>query len=141
LNYGGFVTVMFSDAAVMYNISVDMWTDRKLAVTVSNASKTTFRMYGQLDSQQPYNNVKLGPGWRVTGTRDAADSYANATGGFGFGQQMSDGRTLNGSIYLNYGQLDASGIRDLQYKIEYLGQSERCRARCAHRGHAEVSIC
>jgi hypothetical protein len=119
LNYGGFVTVMFPDAAVMYNISVDMWADRKLDVTVSGAKKTTFRIYGQLDSEQPYNNVKLNP-W-PTGTRDTADSYANATGGFGFGQQMSEGRTLNGSVYLNYGQLDASGIRDLQYKIAYLG--------------------
>jgi hypothetical protein len=144
LSYGGFVTVMFPDAAVIYNISVDMWADRSLAVTVSNAAKTTFRVYGQLDSAEPYNNVKLGPGprhivpawpggpartdnvklgpgWLPTGTRDSADSYANATGGFGFGQQMSEGRTLNGSIYLNYGQLDASGIRDLQYKIAYLG--------------------
>jgi hypothetical protein len=121
LSLGGFVTVMFPDAAVMYNVQLDQWTDRKLAVTVASARKTTARVFGQLDSEEPYNNVKLGPGWRPHGTHDAQDSYANGIGGFGLGQELSQGRTLNGSVYLDYGQLDASGIRDLQYKIEYLG--------------------
>ena len=120
LNYGGFVTVMFPDAAVMYNISLDQWVDRKLAATVSGATKTALRVYGQLDTALPYNNVHLGPGF-LHGTPDTGGRYANATGGIGFGQQMSEGRTLNGSVYLDYGQLNASGIRDLQYKIAYLG--------------------
>ena len=106
-----FVTVMFSDAAVMYNIQLDQWTDRKIAVTVASERKTTGRIFGQLESEQPF----------INGNRDTQNAYANAVGGIGIGQQLDKDRTLNGSVYLDYGQIDASGIRDLQYKIEYLG--------------------
>ena len=106
-----FVTVMFSDAAVMYNIQLDQWTDRKIAVTVANERKTTGRVFGQLELEQPF----------INGTKDSSNAYANALGGIGIGHQLEKDRTLNGSVYLDYGQLNASGIRDLQYKIEYLG--------------------
>ncbi len=111
LNLGSFVTVMFSDAAVMYNVQLDQWFDRSLALTVAKQRKTTGRIFGQIDSEEPFLN----------GHHDTQNSYANGIGGFGFGQQLSQDRTLNASGYLDYGQLDASGIRDLQYKIEYLG--------------------
>lgn len=111
LNLGSFVTVMFADGAVMYNVQLDQWVNRSLALTVAKQRKTTGRIFGQLDSEEPY----------INGHRDTSNSYANAIGGFGFGQELSEGRALNGSMYLDYGQLDASGIRDLQYKIEYLG--------------------
>ena len=106
-----FVTVMFSDAAVMYNVGLDQWTDRTIALTVGSTRKTTARIFGQLELEQPFLN----------GTRDKENAYATTIGGLGFGQQLDHERTLNGSVYLDYGQLNASGIRDLQYKIEYLG--------------------
>jgi hypothetical protein len=121
LTQGGFFTVLFPDTAEMYNIQLDQWTERKIEVKAASASRTTARVYGQLDSEMPYKNVHLGPGWGLHGTPDTENQYANATGGFGFGQQLDKDRTLNGSVYLDYGQLNASGIRDLQYKIEYLG--------------------
>jgi hypothetical protein len=106
-----FVTVMFPDAAVVFNIQLDQWTERKIAVTVANERKTTGRIFGQLELEQPL----------INGTRDTSSAYANAIGGIGIGQQLEKDRTLNGSVYLDYGQLNAGGIRDLQYKIEYLG--------------------
>jgi hypothetical protein len=111
LSTGKFVTVMFSDAAVMFNVSLDQWTYRAIATTASSAKKTTARLFGQLELEQPFNGE----------TRDKANSYATAIGGVGFGRQLDKDRSLNGSVYLDYGQLNAGGIRDLQYKIEYLG--------------------
>jgi hypothetical protein len=121
LAQGGFFTVMFPESAMMLNIQLDQWTDRKIEVKAASAKKTTARVYGTLDSEMPYNNVKLGPGLRLHGSPDTENQYANATGGLGFGEQLDKDRTLNGSVYLDYGQLNASGIRDLQYKIEYMG--------------------
>jgi hypothetical protein len=106
-----FVTVLFPDGAVLYNVDLDQWTDRTIAVTAASERKTTARIFGQLSLEQPYLN----------GTRDKANAYATAVGGLGFGHQLEKDRSLNGSAYLDYGQLDASGIRDLQYKVEYLG--------------------
>jgi len=106
-----FVTVMFPDAAVMYNTQLDQWTDRTIAVTAASEKKTTARIFGQLELEQPF----------VDGAWDEQSAYATAVGGIGIGHQLDKDRTLNGSVYLDYGQLNASGIRDLQYKIEYLG--------------------
>jgi len=112
LSTGKFVTVMFPDAAVMYNVGLEQWFDRTVAVTATSERKSNARIFGQLDLEQPYVN-----GWH----RDKENAYANAVGGVGFGQQLDKDRSLNGSAYLDYGQLDLGGIRDLQYKIEYLG--------------------
>lgn len=106
-----FVTVLFSDAAVLYSPTQDMWADRTIALTVDSARKTTARMFGQLELEQPF----------VDGNRDTSSAYATSSGGLGFGRQLEKERSLNGSVYLDYGQLNDSGIRDLQYKIEYLG--------------------
>ena len=106
-----FVTVLFSDAAVVYNPPQDQWVDRTIALTVASEKRTTARIFGQLELEQPF----------VDGHRDKQSAYATAVGGVGIGRQLDKDRSLNGSVYLDYGQLDASGIRDLQYKIEYLG--------------------
>ena len=111
LSSGSFVTVMFSDGAVMYNTGHEQWFDRTIALTVASEKKTNARLFGQLELEQPFLN----------GTHDKENAYATAVGGIGFGRQLDQDRSLNGSAYLDYGQLNASGIRDLQYKIEYLG--------------------
>jgi hypothetical protein len=106
-----FVTVMFADGAEVYDPLQDRWVERSLTPTAANERKTTARIFGQLELEQPFNN----------GTRDKSTAYATTTGGLGFGRQLEKERSVNGSVYLDYGQLNASGIRDLQYKIEYLG--------------------
>jgi hypothetical protein len=106
-----FVTVMFSDAAVIYDPQQDQWTDRTITLTVTSESRTNARMFGQLEIDQQFLN----------GIRDSGNALATASGGVGFGRQLDKDRSANGSVYLDYGQLNASGIRDLQYKIEYLG--------------------
>ncbi|MCH5377345.1 MAG: hypothetical protein JJ992_25565, partial [Planctomycetes bacterium] len=111
LSTAKFVTIMFPDGAVLYNPLLDQWTDRSLDLTVASESKTTARMFGELQLEQPF----------IDGARDKDASLATVKGGFGFGRQMEKERSLNGSVYLDYGQLDRGGIRDLEYKIEYLG--------------------
>ena len=111
LSSASFVTVLFSDMAEIYNPTVDQWMDRNLALTVVSDRKTNARIFGQLELEQPF----------VDGKRDTQSAYATAVGGVGFGRQLDKDRSLNGSVYIDYGQLNASGIRDLQYKIEYLG--------------------
>ena len=111
LSSANFVTVLFPDMAEIYNPTVDQWMDRNLALTVVSDRKTNARIFGQLELEQPF----------VDGKRDTQSAYATAVGGVGFGRQLDKDRSLNGSVYIDYGQLNASGIRDLQYKIEYLG--------------------
>jgi hypothetical protein len=52
------------------------------------------------------------------------ERYATSSAGLAFGQRYQSGRSLDGSIRLDYGQLELSGIRDLEYKLEYLGTPE-----------------
>jgi len=111
LSTGKFVTVMFEDGAVGFNVGLDHWFERAIALTVASEKRTNARLFGQLELEQPF----------LDGTRDSENAYATSVGGLGFGRQLDNDRSLNGSAYLDYGQLDASGIRDLQYKIEYLG--------------------
>jgi len=111
LSSAKFITVMFADGAVLYNIGLDQWTDRSIAPMIAGEKRTNVRLFSQLDLEQPF----------IGGKRDSETAYANAIGGIGFGRQLDKERSLNGSVYLDYGQLDAGGIRDLQYKIEYLG--------------------
>jgi hypothetical protein len=108
-------TAMFADGAALYN--GDQWVWRSLDLTVGSEKRTNVRLFGQLELEQPY----LGGLPYLGGTRDSPNAYATAIGGLGIGRQMDKDRSLNGSVYLDYGQLDASGIRDLQYKVEYLG--------------------
>ena len=111
LSTGKFVTVLFPDAAEVYNPAVDQWVERSLSLTVASERKTNARIFGQLELEQPF----------IDGKRDAQSAYATSSGGLGFGRQLDKDRSLNGSVYLDYGQLNSTGIRDLQYKIEYLG--------------------
>jgi hypothetical protein len=52
------------------------------------------------------------------------ERYATAQGGFGLGGRFAGSRSLDTSGFLDYGQLEMRGIRDLQYKLEYLGNQE-----------------
>jgi hypothetical protein len=106
-----FVTVLFADGAVLYDVKLDQWTERSLSLTATSGRKTNVRLFGQLELEQPF----------VNGDHDTTNSYATAIGGIGFGRQLEKDRSVNGSVYMDYGQLNAGGIRDLQYKIEYLG--------------------
>jgi hypothetical protein len=106
-----FVTALFADGAVLYNITLDQWTERTIALTAASEKKTTARIFGQLELDQQFLN----------GVRDSQNALATTVGGIGLGRQLDKDRSLNGSVYLDYGQLNAGGIRDLQYKIEYLG--------------------
>jgi hypothetical protein len=106
-----FVSVLFPDRVEIYNLAVDQWMDRPIVLKAAIERKTNARIFGQLELEQPF----------IDGKRDAQSAYATAIGGVGFGRQFDKDRSMNGSVYLDYGQLNASGIRDLQYKIEYLG--------------------
>jgi hypothetical protein len=105
-------TVMFPDGAMVYNVGNDQFTERKLAQTESNESKTTAHMFGRLDLKTPYD---------LKTHQYSAQRYQNADGNLSFGHSFSPERNLSGSVRLDYGSLKDSGIRDLQYKVEYMG--------------------
>src|SRR5664279_515486 len=57
LSTGQFITVMFSDSAAVYNIALDQWTYRTIAVTANSEKKTTARLFGQLELEQPFSGL------------------------------------------------------------------------------------
>jgi hypothetical protein len=51
----------------------------------------------------------------------AAERFNTGVVGLGGGYRFAGGGTLDAYARLDYGQLEADGIRDLQFKVEYLG--------------------
>ncbi len=108
----GMYTLIFEDGAESYDVQRDLWTTRSFEATATRPP--ALRVFGRLDSSTPYDLVH----------HELSDQrYATARGGLGFGQRFG-GRSLDASVDLDYGQLETSGIRDLQYKAEYLGTSD-----------------
>jgi hypothetical protein len=109
---GSIWTVMFPDGAQVFNEKTDQFVERKLAATETSESKTTAHLFSRLNAQTPYD-YKAG--------RWDSQRYDTGDGNLAFGHSFSPERNLNGSVRLDYGTLETSGIRDLQYKVEYLG--------------------
>lgn len=109
---GGIYTVMFADGAQMLEVQRDQWVQRDLKATDTTESTTKFRVFGKFNASTPYDFGRHA---------FDAERYETGEGGIGFGHRFAGDRTLNGSVRLDYGQLEQSGIRDLQYKLEYLG--------------------
>ena len=108
---GNLFTVLFPDGAETLDIQANVWQTRSVTVTQTSDRNTRVNVFSTINAQEPYDFVHR---------QFAGGGYATAVGGVGVGQQMGNGRQLNGSAWLDYGQVDSSGIRDLQYKIEYL---------------------
>jgi hypothetical protein len=112
---GGLYTVAFADGAEVLDVSRDLWAERKLVATESSEKNTKVRVFGTFNASTPYD---------VQARSFSSDRYATAQGGFGVGQRLEKDRQFNGSVRLDYGQVEQPGIRDLQYKLEYLGNQE-----------------
>ena len=111
---GALWTVMFPDVAQVYSTATDQFVERKLGATESNESKTTAHIFGRINAQTPYD-YKKSPHWDP-------QRYDTGDGNLSFGHAFDGDRNLSGSVRLDYGTLETSGIRDLQYKVEYLGK-------------------
>lgn len=105
-------TVVFPDGAMVYNVGNDQFTERMLAQTESNESKTTAHLFGRLNLKTPYD---------LKTHQYDPQRYQDADANLSFGHSFSPERNLSGSVRLDYGNLKDSGIRDLQYKVEYMG--------------------
>ena len=109
---GSLYTVVFPDGAETLDTSANVWQTRSIEVTQTSERSTRVNAFGTFNGSTPYD---------FTHNQFAPGGYATAVGGVGFGQRIGGDRQLNGSVWLDYGQVDASGIRDLQYKVEYIG--------------------
>ncbi len=109
---GGLYTAMFPDGAEVYDVQRDLWTSQPLATGEAAESSTGVRVFGQLNADEPVDLVagKVGD-----------ERYATGQAGFGFGQKLAGKRLLDASAVLDYGQLEAPGFRDLQYRAQYQG--------------------
>jgi hypothetical protein len=106
-------TVMFTDgSAQVYDLNVDHFVERKLALTESNESKTTAHLFLRGNAQTPYDFQKHQ--WDP-------QRYDTGDGNVSLGHSFSEDRNLSASARLDYGTLENPGIRTLQYKGEYLG--------------------
>jgi hypothetical protein len=112
---GGLYTVAFPDGAVVLDVGRDLWVERKLVATESSEKASKVRVFGTFNGSTPYD---------ITNRSFSSERYATAQGGFGIGQRLEKDRQFNGSVRLDYGQIEQSGIRDLQYKLEYLGNQK-----------------
>jgi hypothetical protein len=105
-------SVMFPESAQVYDVKTDQFVERKLGATETDESKTTAHIFSRVNAQTPYD-YKAG--------RWDPQRYDTADGNLSFGHSFSADRNLAGSVRLDYGTLEMRGIRDLQYKVEYLG--------------------
>ncbi|HJX51407.1 MAG TPA: DUF6599 family protein, partial [Polyangia bacterium] len=110
---GSLWSVVFPEGAQVYDTKTDQFVERKLAATESNESKTTAHIFGRINAQTPYD-FKAG--------KFDAQRYDTGDGNLSFGHSFDGDRNLAGSVRLDYGTLEMRGIRDLQYKVEYLGK-------------------
>lgn len=111
---GGVLTVLFADGAELYDIQRDLWSSRSLRASSGQDRRTTFRAFGRLNAELPFD---LGAGAL------AEERFATAEGGFGLGHRFGDDRSLDVSLRLDYGQLELAGIRDFELVAAYLGNS------------------
>jgi len=109
----GLLTLVFEEDAEVYDINRDIWITRTFETTSEEPSAV--RVFGKFDGSMPVDLIDR---------KLLKDRYATSSAGFAFGQRFEDGRSLDGSLHLDYGQLELSGIRDLEYKLEYLGNSD-----------------
>jgi len=110
---GSLWSVIFTEGAQVYDVKTDQFVERKLGATESDESKTTAHLFGRLNAQTPYD-FKAG--------RFDPQRYDTGDGNLSFGHSFEGDRNLAGSVRLDYGTLETRGIRDLQYKVEYLGK-------------------
>lgn len=109
---GGLLTVMFPDGAEVYDVQRDLWTSRTFEPSETEAAATRARVFGRLNAELPYD---------LLGRQLSPERFATAEAGFGIGHRFEDGRSLDTSARLDYGQLELKGIRSLEYELEYLG--------------------
>ena len=109
----GIFTLVFEDGAEVYEIQRDLWSSKSFAAT--KAKPSAARVFAKLEASTPYDLVN----------REFVDErYATARGGIAFGKRFARGRSLDATLELDYGQLELKGIRDLEYKVEYLGHQD-----------------
>jgi hypothetical protein len=111
---GGIYTVMFPDGAEVLDIQRELWTSKRFAVTEGEEQGGAYHLFGKLNTDEPYDFVKH----QLSDQR-----YATALGGVGLGQHFAGGRSFDALALLDYGQLELKGIRDLQFRAEYLGST------------------
>jgi hypothetical protein len=110
---GGQLILLFPDGAWILDIQRDHWTWHKLDPTESTARRVSHRIWGKLNASQPYD---------LLAHRRSEQRYATAEGGAGVGFTTAGGRSLDATARLDYGQIDAPGIRELELHLEYLGR-------------------
>lgn len=111
---GEVLAVLFSDGAATWVASRDLFQNRPLEVTRADA-RTRFRLFGQGNAELPFDAV-------AGAFKD--ERFATALGGFGFSHRFAEGRSLELSGKLDYGQVELPGIRDLTARLDYQGAKD-----------------
>jgi hypothetical protein len=111
----GQLVLLFDDGAELYEITRDLWMSRGLQATegegAESAASKQIRL--QLDGEIP---ADVSDGLHLEDER-----YATALLEAGVGYQFEDGRSLDLSLDLDYGEVELGGIRDFDVTGEYLG--------------------
>ncbi len=109
---GGQLLLVFDQVAVVYEIVRDVWLERSLAPPAAEEKRTSSLVWLKADAEVPFD---LRRGQATDGR------FATGAAGFGLGQQYGEGRSLDLSGTLDYGELELEGIRDVELRGEYLG--------------------
>ncbi|MBN2360472.1 MAG: hypothetical protein JXR83_13540, partial [Deltaproteobacteria bacterium] len=113
----GRLALVFEDGAEVYDIQRDVWFTRGLEATEQaggEEARLSWQVWSKADTEWPFDLIKLQSG---------DERYATVEGGAGAGYQMADGRSLDLSLSLDYGEVELPGIRDLKFHGQYLGTS------------------
>jgi hypothetical protein len=112
---GGILVVTFPDGAELFDVQRTLWASRTFAPTSNQEGGLAWRLFGNLNLDMPYD---------LQSKKLSNPHYATSYGGFGLGQHFESGRSIDAFALLDYGQLELKGIRDLQYRAEYLGTTQ-----------------
>ena len=109
---GGQLILLFADGAEVYDIQRDRWSSRALAVTEGGKQASGYHLWSKINASEPFD---------LRAHRFSDNRYATAEGGVGVGQSFENGRSFDATARLDYGQLEMSGVRDVEANVEYLG--------------------
>jgi hypothetical protein len=110
---GGQLVLLFQDGAEVYDIQRDHWSSRRLQATEGGKAAVAHRIWSRTNASQP---------WDLRAHRRTDQRYATAEAGAGVGVTTEGGRSLDATGRVDYGQLDAPGVRDFEARLEYLGR-------------------
>jgi len=112
---GGHLLLVFDDGVERLDIQRDLWSSHPLRATEGGKQALGSRVWTRVDAFQP---------WDLRARALSPERYATAEAGAGVGYASPSGRSVDASVRVDYGEIEASGVRDVEANVEYTGRDD-----------------